>query len=584
MATLQKTLDKLCKTVDKAVFKAVLRFSLGFILAGAQLGEWRPLGIACGMGGFKDAYACAGAFLGSILWLKQGGVLYAAAIMICFSCRLVLRDTAVGRHRLFMPVCVMLSVICVKAPAVMPYGIGRTVNLLLEGVFTALLTAAAEEYAAEREKPADAVRCESEKSGCIPISDALEKLGGMVDTLKGEVKRSDRGNALEWAFDTVCASCNNVKSCWSTDYTATRRAVGQIDRILQTEGAIGESSLPQPLAQKCLRPQLLCRQLNKQYSALRSRETARRSRHTDSLMMKKQYDSVAMLLRDAEDGKGARGEFLEQVYKKVDRVAKSYLCAGECRVSCERDRAVIELPLPRKWHAEDAVAVGDSLALALGCALRGGECVDTESGKVLRYYMDRRISAEVVSSSAPCRGEGVCGDCCKFIMTPDRRQIVILSDGMGTGEAAARLSQASADAVMGLVRAGVSLSAAAEAVENVLQTNVDVSGFTTLDMVEIDLISGHCMFVKYGAQPSYIVRGGKVQSVWKQSLPAGLGGEGVVLSCVLAPGDRIIMMTDGASLPGDIELDARRLCACMTSGRASDDMTAAVITVSEGRE
>ena len=98
MGAMQKTLDKLRKTADKEYIKTAAGFFVGFLLATVQMGDMRPFGIAFGLSRAKgEASRCAGAFLGSLLTLKDGGVLYAAAIMICFSCNLVFRETKL-RH------------------------------------------------------------------------------------------------------------------------------------------------------------------------------------------------------------------------------------------------------------------------------------------------------------------------------------------------------------------------------------------------------------------------------------------------------------------------------------------------------
>ncbi|MBR5903175.1 MAG: SpoIIE family protein phosphatase [Clostridia bacterium] len=573
--TLQKIRDKLRTFAATPAFGSGCSFAMGVLLSWSKIGAWRPFGIAYGLAARRDSLlSCAGAFLGSICAVKSGGVMYASAIMICFSCRMVLRDTPVGKLRGFMPLCILLSVFFVKAPAVLPEGFWSGTALALEALVAAGMWLVLDSLLDTKNPPyPDALPLDT-----LPMSGALEQLGNM---LASPVPRTNSGqSALEWAFDSVCASCKSARTCWKDNYTSTRRAAERVRDILENRGALTEQTLPDPL-QKCPRKAALCHSLNHQYENARARETARKKQQQGSTLMKKQFDSVAMLLRDAAYG-GGREEFLSRLGKKADPVAKSYRLSGGCRVEYDGEGIAISLPLPRAWHSEDNSALRDSLTLALGCSLDEGEYRDTPSGRVLSFCIGRRIGTDVVSVSRAIEREKVCGDCCKHLITSDRRQIVILSDGMGTGEGAARLSTACSDAIIGLVQAGVSLPAAARALTGVLEANVDSSGFATLDMVEIDLFSGQCVFVKFGAQPSYIVRGGKVQRIWKQSLPAGLGGEGAVMSCMLDADDMIIMMTDGAKEPDDLKLPPRQICMAMTSGRALDDMTAAVITVSGG--
>ena len=569
-------LDKLLRTSSRPIIGGAVQFAVGAALAFLRVGDARPFGIVYGLAGKKDsALRCAGAFLGSLCALSRGGVLYAAAIMICFACRVVLRDTPVGKNRLFMPLCIAVSLFCVKAPSVMVRGVLRgTAGLLLEALLTGVLCLAAEEYTsgdslAAAPPPADP-----------PISGALRKLGDIVEhqASGGHTKTVD--NALEWAFDSVCSTCQSSKDCWSVDYPQTRRAIDRIRDTVASGKPLTEQELPEPLAHKCSRSSRLCSEINLRIAGLRARENAKKKQQQSCALMKKQYDCIADLIRDARGEKGGREEFMSLVRRKAEGVAKGYFGHGDCKVTFDGERIVLTVFLNSGWHSEDLSAVTSSLSLTVGCAVTGGGCIETPSGKALRYYIEGRLSAQVESACVAKDRERISGDCCRHMVTPDKRQIVILSDGMGTGEKAGRLSCAAADAVIGLVQAGVSLPAAAHALSSALEAQVDSAGFTTLDMVEIDLICGRCLFVKYGAQPSYIVRSGRVQKVWRQSLPAGLGGEGECLTCLLSPGDKIVMMTDGAREPEDFSAPAAVLCRELTSGRALDDMTAAVITVS----
>ena len=571
-------LDKLLRPLSRLHIGAAARFAVGVALAFLRVGDARPFGIVYGLSGKKDyALRCAGAFLGSLCALSRGGVLYAAAIMICFACRVVLRDTPVGKNRLFMPLCISVSLFCVKIPSVMVRGLVRGMGgLLLEALLTGVLCLAAEEYmsAAGVSTPPPAAD--------PPISGALRKLGDIVEHQASYAPTKTVDNALEWAFDSVCSTCQSSKDCWSAAYAQTRRAIDRIRDTVVSGKPLTEEELPEPLAHKCPRSSRLCSEINLRVAGLRARENAKKKQQQSCALMKKQYDCIADLIRDAKGDSGTREEFMSLVRRKAEGVAKGYFGRGDCSTVFDGERIVLTVFLNAGWHSEDISAVTSSLSLAIGCTVTYGGCVDTPSGKALRYFIEGRLSVQVDSACVAKERERISGDCCRHMVTPDKRQIVILSDGMGTGEKAGRLSCAAADAVIGLVQAGVSLSSAAQALCSALEAQVDSAGFATLDMVEIDLLSGRCLFVKYGAQPSYIVRNGRVQKVWRQSLPAGLGGEGECLTCLLSPGDRIVMMTDGAREPEDFSAPAASLCRELTSGRALDDMTAAVITVSGG--
>ena len=77
----------------------------------------------------------------------------------------------------------------------------------------------------------------------------------------------------------------------------------------------------------------------------------------------------------------------------------------------------------------------------------------------------------------------------------------------------------------------------------------EMGGFTTVDLLEVDLFTGESVLYKMGAAPTYIRQGESVRRLAGSSLPAGLtdaGEDGVdCFRLRLAPGDWVLMASDG---------------------------------------
>jgi stage II sporulation protein E len=191
------------------------------------------------------------------------------------------------------------------------------------------------------------------------------------------------------------------------------------------------------------------------------------------------------------------------------------------------------------------------------------------------------LSSEVVSCAVPKKGEKECGDTVCHFVTSDLRQIVLLSDGMGSGNKASSASKKAVEMLKDLITAGAGIIAATEATVPVLEAKFESCGFVTLDLLQIDLKNGEAIFVKYGATPSYILRGDGQKQVWKQSLPAGLGDEGAVLKATLKAGDRIVMTSDGVVMPEVLRGEGRDVCELLVKGKSEDDKTALAVSIRE---
>ncbi len=642
---MQKTGFKISKIAEKSTIAGLFKLLAAFLAGAAQVGNMRPFGISFAAASKGDElWRFAGAFLGSLLvGGGDGGILYAAAIMICFACRMVFKDTKTGRNRAFMPLCSGIAVIVIKASGLLSdFSVRNVVLLFFEGalcVGAALLFSLTKEdkpeglhlagaalaviatlFAFEPLRllglisPARFVACLSVLCvgfflgsgagagvgvvlgalfdmsvfsrphiafiyglggllcgggktspralrgamwivGCLSalvwcgktaessaiateciisgtalmfmpqknwskiearlsrrsaavtgeikpeLSVAIEALGEEIARIPKRRGGNELQKVLDRAADGVCTNCNEARQCWREDYVATGAALMSVGAAAKEKSEISTGDFPRPFAQKCVKLDKLCKEINRQLIASRSRQGAAKRKEENAALMKRQYDGISNLFKDVS-----------------------------------------------------------------GIKESGGEAILT-------------AAVDTLSQSRP--GESVCGDSLCHFVTDDKRLIVLLSDGMGSGARAGMASQRAVAMLRQLITAGAGISAAVQAVTPVLEAKFEAMGFVTLDLLQFDLKSGEALFIKYGASPSYVIRDGREQKLWRQSLPAGLGGEGAMLKVILKAGDKVVMVSDGVTIPESLEGSGDALCRRLISGRAEDDKTVAVITIGE---
>ena len=143
-----------------------------------------------------------------------------------------------------------------------------------------------------------------------------------------------------------------------------------------------------------------------------------------------------------------------------------------------------------------------------------------------------------------------------YFKRPDGKLYLLLCDGMGSGPEANRESSLAVRLLEQLLQAGVSASHALTTLSSALALRgEETGGFTTVDLLQIDLFTGEGELFKLGAAPTYVKKGEGVQRLSGSSLPAGLAeGEGRALDRFplrLAPGDCVLMVSDGICGAGD---------------------------------
>jgi len=124
----------------------------------------------------------------------------------------------------------------------------------------------------------------------------------------------------------------------------------------------------------------------------------------------------------------------------------------------------------------------------------------------------------------------------------------LVSDGMGSGTEAAQTSGITAYFLEKLLSAGCPMRSALELL-NCFVRGAAGECFTTVDLMEADLYTGRARFIKSGAAPTFVIRGGQLYRIHSKTVPVGimraLDAESV--SFDLKAGDTVIMMTDGVT-------------------------------------
>lgn len=223
-----------------------------------------------------------------------------------------------------------------------------------------------------------------------------------------------------------------------------------------------------------------------------------------------------------------------------------------------------------------------------------------ENARQLR--VNQRIPEEAYTvrvgvSAKGRKGVRVSGDRGICFHTEDGRIFAILCDGAGTGEDAAKESLLAVDTLAQLVQSGMSPENAMEFL-NGMYILRDSGGFSTMDVLELSLLTGQGTLYKWGAAPSYIKSGSVLKKVGTAAPPPGLGVGNAfgaeVIRLSLWGGDMLILVSDGVA--GDateallrtyegenVKELATQLVEQAENMGGEDDMTAAVLRIEEIR-
>lgn len=144
-------------------------------------------------------------------------------------------------------------------------------------------------------------------------------------------------------------------------------------------------------------------------------------------------------------------------------------------------------------------------------------------------------------------GQRVSGDNFSQMELKNGQLLMLLADGVGSGEDAARQSEQLVDLLEEMLEVGFRKESAIEMLNELIAVQGQGEHFATLDLCMLDLYSGVSEFLKMGASTTYIQRGSWIETIQSTTLPMGIR-EQLELDAVrkkLYHGDRIIMVSDG---------------------------------------
>ena len=238
--------------------------------------------------------------------------------------------------------------------------------------------------------------------------------------------------------------------------------------------------------------------------------------------------------------------------------AGNYECAPDGRFG---NRVSIEARAVGR-HTVSASVLGEFLSSFFGRKL----VPSAESALVIGrgyntfiYEDEPRYTVLSAVSRAVKEDEKISGDNFSLEEYNQSQVVVMLADGMGSGELACRDSQAVIEFMERFLEAGFQKEKAFSMVNGAIAAQNGCCNLTTLDICAMNLLTGEAEFVKAGAAASYIKRGNWVDEVAADTLPLGSIDElsPITQSVRLADTDMLIMISDGISDAVESETEGR---------------------------
>ncbi len=406
----------------------------------------------------------------------------------------------------------------------------------------------AEEGAVDRQKM-EGTRYRDSSERFRGISDAFSSLSEVFYNLSDRFRRPgtlDLRQICDGSFDRFCPDCPNKSICWGLEYSGTLHTVSTLVSALHTKGRVTRAQISSPLAHRCESVDAILDSINSECAKL----TGEMLRNNRTEIFAMDYESAASIINDAleeDDGEYRFDHALEQ------RIAEYLSDAGvrtqSVTVYGMRRRQILVRGVDVE-HATVSVEtmradLGEMCGMELSCPIF--EIEDNVS--LMTFRARKKISVISAESNLSADG-GVSGDSINLFSNKKDFFYALICDGMGAGREAALTSGLCSVFLEKMLRAGNRAGTSLRMLNNMIRSRGADSTrecSSTVDLLELDLMTARASFTKSGAAPSFVIRDRVVHRLQAGTAPIGIICALDVQSTPfdLRVGDTVVMISDG---------------------------------------
>lgn len=502
--------------------------------------------------------ATVGALAGVSLAAGGGGMLKTASLMLC--------GIAAGSRLCVARWQRALAFFGVAAVSWLAGGAGALAPqwALCAAAAYLLLPARWSDRIADLSQPARETPCDPEHVAREVTADARRRLRALGDAF-GEMSEGcacpsdvpDEQALICDMRDRLCAGCAGYEDCWAgVENRAVRllcRLIGEaLDRVDAPQGMrviYSDGEIPPEILRACRRGRMIPDRLGLMLRDFAEKRRSEIKRCATGQMLSVQLMQAREILYDLAEKQGApvefRGAKLDQLRATLEAEG-----LGSCGVfACGAEAREIVLSRPEApWTRAEVRRASAALSRAMG-----GRFAPEMRGEDVRFAQRPRYWAE----SGACCQSGIagqsCGDSHLVRMLGASKLVLMISDGMGMGEAASAESLETLRLLWRFLEAGISRPLALETLNQQMLMRSGEDMFATVDLCVVDLNTGVAEFTKLAACRTLILRGRELLPVEGGNLPLGILDrvQPVVSRVRLRPGDTLVMGSDGVMEAGE---------------------------------
>ena len=384
----------------------------------------------------------------------------------------------------------------------------------------------------------------------IELSEKLKKVSDVFSNMQRVLNREGirrEEDVAKKIAESFCAVCPNAKDCFSALGGDTSFALAPIVSQTAVKEKVTLLDMPAFFTGHCKRLSGLLQKINEIAREARARMEVAAEVDTGRVMIAEQMQGVAQVMSALSlDIKKPVTYDLNLEKRLIDELSLQRIVCREAIVYGDKADGLSVNLMIRDGDIEKDAAKAASMVL--GVRLMEVGVRETNINGATTIHLKEAPKFQVCVGEAKCAKEGspMSGDHFSFLKPTNSRFMMVLSDGMGSGEDASKSSESTLSMVESFYLAGFNSDTVLPIINKLLLL-LQEEKFSALDIAVIDLDSGGADFIKMGARESLIIHREGIEIIEGKALPMGIVEEMTPDICRvrLSAGDMVVMMTDG---------------------------------------
>ncbi len=343
--------------------------------------------------------------------------------------------------------------------------------------------------------------------------------------------------------DTLCHDCAGRAKCEKNNvYEGMKKLVS----VGYAKGQVSLVDLPESIGAHCGNAAGLLFACNKLLATFRTTERELQTAREGRRLLAEQAHGVSEILKDIALEQSEEYSFSEGETALSRALAEAGIVSSEIFVYGEGESLTVSMTLTPGVDAKKVCAVAGR---ALNVPLSLSEKIPLTAGRAC-YILKRRPTFDAAFGIATCpkQGETACGDAYSILRIDERRFLIALSDGMGSGENARDVSDRTLSLLESFYKAKMPSETVLSTVNRLIAYSPEET-FSCLDLAAVSLDTGDADIVKIGSPIGFILSAEELRVLEGESLPMGMleALHPATMRAKMGENDFMLFMSDGVT-------------------------------------